>query len=77
MSWKIMQTRLHLETGARIRYLTKAETWPNDRNGAQTYFLSDGLGSTANLTDGARTTTASYSYDIFGAMHVGVRRVRR
>src|SRR5207244_10225176 len=39
-----------------------------DRTGAQTYFLSDGLGSTANLTNGAGTTTASYSYDVFGGM---------
>src|SRR5207249_11582751 len=38
-----------------------------DRTGAQTYFLNDGLGSTTNLTDGAGTTTASYSYDVFGA----------
>src|SRR5207249_4744255 len=39
-----------------------------DRTGSQTYFLNDGLGSTTNLTDGAGTTTASYSYDVFGAM---------
>ena len=41
-----------------------------DRTGAQTYFLSDGLGSTANLTNGADTTTASYSYDAFGGMRL-------
>ena len=39
-----------------------------DRLGAQTYFLYDGLGSTANLTDGSGNTTATYGYDVFGAM---------
>jgi len=39
-----------------------------DRLGNQTYFLCDGLGSTANLTDGAGNTTATYSYDLFGAI---------
>ncbi len=38
------------------------------RTGSQTYFLSDGLGSTANLTDASGNTTASYSYDVFGAI---------
>jgi RHS repeat-associated protein len=30
--------------------------------------LSDGLGSTANLTNGASATTATYSYGVFGAV---------
>ena len=38
------------------------------RTGSQSYFLYDGLGSTANLTDGNGSTTATYSYDVFGAI---------
>jgi RHS repeat-associated protein len=36
--------------------------------GAQTYMLSDGLGSTRALTDATGTVTATYDYDAFGAL---------
>jgi len=39
-----------------------------DTAGVQTYFLYDGLGSTANLTDSGGNTTGTYSYDVFGAI---------
>ena len=39
-----------------------------DNAGAETYFLYDGLGSTANVTSGSGTTLTSYSYDAFGAV---------
>ena len=39
-----------------------------DRTGAQSYFQRDGLGSTANMTDGSGSTTATYAYDVFGAI---------
>ncbi len=38
------------------------------RTGSQTYFLSDGLGSTVNLTDGSGNTTATFAYDVFGEL---------
>jgi len=38
-----------------------------DRTGAQTYFTSDGLGSTTNLTNGTGVKTDTYTYDAFGA----------
>jgi RHS repeat-associated protein len=38
-----------------------------DASGAQTYRLTDGLGSTAHLADGAGNVTGSYTYDVFGA----------
>jgi RHS repeat-associated protein len=42
-----------------------------DNAGVQTYFLYDGLGSTVNLTNGSGAATASYSYDVFGALRSG------
>jgi RHS repeat-associated protein len=39
-----------------------------DRTGNQSYFLYDGLGSTANLSDGNGNVTATYSYDVFGEL---------
>ena len=36
--------------------------------GVQEYYLYDGLGSTAGLTDGAGATVATYQYDVFGAI---------
>ncbi len=39
-----------------------------DSSGAQTYFLADGLGSTTDLLDGSANVTASYRYDVFGAI---------
>ncbi len=39
-----------------------------DGSGVQTYFTYDGLGSTADLTDGSGNTVATYSYDVFGAI---------
>jgi RHS repeat-associated protein len=39
-----------------------------DSGGVQTYHLYDGLGSTVNLTDAGGSTTATYSYDVFGAI---------
>ena len=38
-----------------------------------TYYLTDGLGSTAQLADGAGAVTGSYAYDAFGAVraHTG------
>ncbi len=39
-----------------------------DASGAQTYRLTDGLGSTASLADGAGNVTGSYTYDVFGAV---------
>jgi len=38
-----------------------------DGSGFQTYFLTDGLGSTTDETDGSGDMTAGYSYDAFGA----------
>jgi hypothetical protein len=38
-----------------------------DGAGTQTYYLNDGLGSTADLTDGSGNAIAGYSYDVFGA----------
>ena len=34
----------------------------------QTYFLNDGLGSTANLTSSTGSTSVTYTYDAFGAI---------
>jgi RHS repeat-associated protein len=39
-----------------------------DASGAQSYYLADGLGSTAALTDDAGVVTAAYQYDVFGAV---------
>jgi RHS repeat-associated protein len=39
-----------------------------DGSGTQTYALSDGIGSTRALTDGSGTVTATYDYDVFGAL---------
>lgn len=39
-----------------------------DSQGAQTYFLHDGLGSVTDVTDGSGNVVASYSYDVFGAI---------
>ena len=39
-----------------------------DSLGVQTYFTYDGLGSTADLTNGSGTVTGTYSYDVFGAV---------
>jgi RHS repeat-associated protein len=39
-----------------------------DNGGSQRYLLADGLGSTRGLTDGTGTLTASYAYDVFGAL---------
>src|SRR5207244_3694664 len=39
-----------------------------DASGVQTYFLHDGLGSTAGLSDGSGNNPVSYSYDVFGAI---------
>jgi RHS repeat-associated protein len=39
-----------------------------DAAGAQTYFLNDGLGSTAALTDGSGAVRATLAYDAFGAV---------
>ena len=38
-----------------------------DGAGNQTYYTSDGLGSTADLTDASATKTDGYTYDAFGA----------
>ncbi len=38
----------------------------------QTYLLYDGLGSTVGLTDATGSSTASYSYDAFGALRSSV-----
>jgi hypothetical protein len=34
--------------------------------GLQAYYLTDGLGSTMNLTNGAGADIASYTYAVFG-----------
>jgi RHS repeat-associated protein len=39
-----------------------------DGSGVQTYHLYDGLGSTADLTDGSGNVTAGYGYDVFGGV---------
>ena len=39
-----------------------------DSGGSQTYFLHDGLGSVTDLTDINANVTATYSYDVFGAI---------
>ena len=39
-----------------------------DGAGATSYYLSDGLGSTRALTDGAGAVTDTYSYDVYGAV---------
>jgi uncharacterized protein RhaS with RHS repeats len=39
-----------------------------DSGGDQEYYLTDGLGSTTELTDGAGSVTGTYSYDVFGAV---------
>jgi RHS repeat-associated protein len=38
-----------------------------DKDGNQTYFLYDGLGSTTGLADDEGNVTAGYGYDVFGA----------
>ena len=38
--------------------------------GTTSYYLSDGLGSTSQLTDSTGTVTDGYSYDVFGAPKV-------
>ncbi len=44
-----------------------------DGSDEQTYYLTDGLGSTTDLTDDGGSVTDTYSYDVFGAVrnHVG------
>ena len=39
-----------------------------DSSGVQSYFLGNGLGSTEALTDGSGNITATYKYDVFGAV---------
>ncbi|MBI2908789.1 MAG: DUF2380 domain-containing protein, partial [Chloroflexi bacterium] len=39
-----------------------------DNSGVQSYFLTNGLGSTEALTDGSGNVTATYKYDVFGAV---------
>ena len=39
-----------------------------DNAGPTSYYLSDGLGSTRQLTDSAGTVANSYTYDVFGAI---------
>jgi RHS repeat-associated protein len=39
-----------------------------DGGGGQTFFATDGLGSTTDLTDGSGDVTDTYSYDVFGAL---------
>jgi hypothetical protein len=39
-----------------------------DGAGATSYFLTDGLGSTRALADGAGAVTDTYSYDVYGAL---------
>ncbi len=39
-----------------------------DAGGSQTYYHTDGLGSTRALTDGTGSTVATYEYDAFGAI---------
>jgi len=39
-----------------------------DSGGNQEFYLTDGLGSTTDLTDGSGNSTAGYSYDAFGAI---------
>lgn len=39
-----------------------------DGSGAQTYRLTDGLGSTTDLCDGSGSVVVSYTYDAFGAV---------
>ena len=40
----------------------------SDAGGVQTYFLYDGLGSTADLTDGSGNAVGGYGYDVFGTI---------
>jgi hypothetical protein len=42
-------------------------------SGAQTYYLKDGLRNTIALCDGSGNVTATYAYDVFGAVraHTG------
>jgi RHS repeat-associated protein len=44
-----------------------------DSSGNQTYYLKDGLGNTVALCNGSSTVTATYSYDVYGAVrsHTG------
>ena len=42
-----------------------------DDQGDQEYYLYDGLGSTTNLADGSGNVTASFGYDVFGALRSG------
>ena len=39
-----------------------------DSAGTQSYFLSNGLGSNEAITDGTGIVTATYKYDVFGAV---------
>ena len=39
-----------------------------DSGGEQTYFTYDGLGSVTDLTDGTGAVTATFTYDVFGAV---------
>ncbi len=38
------------------------------RTGAESYFLYDELGSVTGMTDGSGNVTATYAYDVFGAI---------
>jgi RHS repeat-associated protein len=42
-----------------------------DKDGNQTYFLYDGLGSTTGLADGSGNVTTTYGYDVFGGLRSG------
>jgi RHS repeat-associated protein len=42
-----------------------------DTDGNQTHFLYGGLGSTTGVADGNGNVTASYGYDVFGALRSG------
>jgi RHS repeat-associated protein len=42
-----------------------------DKDGNQTYFLYDALGSTTDLTDSSGGVTTTYGYDVFGGLRSG------
>lgn len=66
-----LKTPVILQDGAMTYVYGHGLISQTDASGVQTYFLPNALGSTEGLTDDAGNLTASYKYDVFGALLTG------
>lgn len=57
-----------LQDGSKTYVYGRGLISTTDGSGTQTYRLSDGLGSTANIIDSNGNVLTSYTYDVFGAV---------